>query len=152
MKTPHLSLRSPLWSPRPSAHARLTAVALAAALLIGCAGNSVQTPIPPEQALQQAGVPLQLPVAAGAPAEAPALAWQGFVREPRLVQLVTLALQNNRDLRVAMLNVQRAQAQLGLADANRLPTLGAGLNASRLPHSSGGQATLVTAGLQVSAW
>ena len=152
MKTPHFSLRSPLLSPRPSAHARLTAVALAAALLIGCAGNSVQTPIPPEQALQQAGVPLQLPVAAGAPAELPALAWQDFVREPRLVQLVTLALQNNRDLRVAVLNVQRAQAQLGLADANRLPTLGAGLNASRLPNSSGGQATLVTAGLQVSAW
>ena len=152
MKTPQFSLRSLMLSSRPSAHARLTAVGLAAALLIGCASNSVQTPIPPGQALQQASVPAQLPVAAGAPADLHTLAWQDFVREPRLVQLVTLALQNNRDLRVAVLNVQRAQAQLGLADANRLPTLGAGINASRVPNSSGGQATLVTAGLQVSAW
>ena len=131
---------------------RRTLASVLAAGLAGCAGNGVQTPIPPGQALQQADVPAQLPVAAGAPAELPAMTWQDFVREPRLAQLVTLALQNNRDLRVAILNVQRAQAQLGVADANRLPTLGAGLNASRVPSSKGGQATQLTAGLQVSAW
>jgi NodT family efflux transporter outer membrane factor (OMF) lipoprotein len=74
------------------------------------------------------------------------------VLEPRLRQWVALALTHNRDLRVAALNVQRAQAQLGLADANRLPTVGAAFNASRAPNSQGNQANSLAAGLQITAW
>ena len=127
--------------------------ALAAALwLAGCASPAPGPQAPDVGMLQQAGVPVQLPGAAGAAAETPALAWRQVVQSPRLAQSVDLALRNNRDLRVAMLNVQRAQAQLGLADANRSPTIGAGLNASRAPNSRGEQANSLSAGLQLSAW
>ena len=127
--------------------------ALAAALwLAGCASPAPGPQAPDVGMLQQAGVPAQLPGAAGAAAETPALAWRQVVQSPRLAQSVDLALRNNRDLRVAMLTVQRAQAQLGLADANRSPTIGAGLNASRAPNSRGEQANSLSAGLQLSAW
>ena len=128
----------------------LTAVLLAS--LAGCANRPTAQAPSDQLLLRQAAVSSTLPVAAGAPADTAPLAWRDWVQAPRLVQWVTLALQNNRDLRVALLNVQRAQAQLTVADASRLPTLGAGLNASRAPNSKGAEATTLTAGLQVSAW
>ena len=144
-------------STRPGRHGnpprRPALAALAAALwLAGCASPAPGPQAPDAGMLQTAGVPAQLPGAAGAPAETPALDWRQVVQSPRLAQSVSLALRNNRDLRVAMLNVQRAQAQLGLADANRSPAIGAGLNASRAPNSRGEQANSLSAGLQLSAW
>ena len=130
-----------------------TAVALAVAVMLaGCAASGPQQPADAALVLQQSGVPALLPVGAGAPADTPALGWRDLVREPRLVAWVELALQNNRDLRVALLTVQRAQAQLGLADANRLPTVGLGLNASRAPNNQGQQANSLSAGVSVSTW
>ena len=126
---------------------------LAAALwLAGCASRAPGLQAPDAGTLQQAGVPAQLPAAAGAPAETLAPDWRQMVQSPRLAQWVDLALTNNRDLRVAMLNVQRAQAQLGLADANRSPAIGAGVTASRAPNTRGEQANSLSAGLQLSAW
>ena len=119
--------------------------------LAGCA-TPPTPPEAPERILQQAAVAAQLPVAAGAAADTPAFGWRDVVRQPRLVQLVELALQGNRDLRLTVLNVQRAQAQLTVADANRLPTVGAGLSASRAPNSKGEQASNFALGLQVSSW
>ena len=137
---------------------KLRRVALAASVLVGaavlggCASTVPQPDVPASQVLMQAGVPKQLPVAADTPLDAGVIAWRDLIRSPRLLQLVDLALQNNRDLRVALLNVQRAQGQLTVADANRLPTLGAGLIASRAPNFKGVQANGLTLGLQVSAW
>jgi len=139
-------------SPRRAPRATLLAAAALAALVAGCASPGAQAPIDAPQALQQAAVPAQLPVGAGAPADTAPVAWRDLVRQPRLVRLVELALAGNRDLRVALLNVQRAQAQLQLSDANRLPTVGAGLGATRAPNSKGEQANTLTAGLQLSAW
>ena len=70
-----------------------------ALLLAGCASTGPGTTTPADQLLQQAGVPTTLPVGAGATADLPPTAWRGWVREPRLVAWVELALQNNRDLR-----------------------------------------------------
>jgi len=39
------------------------------------------------------------------------IGWREFFPDPQLQQLIGLALTNNRDLRVAALNVQSAQAQ-----------------------------------------
>ena len=133
------------------------ATALAASLLLaGCASPTAGPRAADPALLQQAGVPAQLPAqlpaAAGAAAETPAADWRQLVQSPRLAQWVSLALANNRDLQVALLNVQRAQAQLGLADANRGPAIGAGLNASRAPNTRGEQANSLSAGLQLSAW
>lgn len=53
------------------------------------------------------------------------------IHNPRLRQLLDLALAENRDLRLAMLAVERARAQYGIAQAERLPTLNANANANR---------------------
>jgi multidrug efflux system outer membrane protein len=53
--------------------------------------------------------------------EAPDLKWQDFLRDPRLQQLVATALTNNRDLRLAALNAERAQALYGIQRAELLP-------------------------------
>lgn len=103
-----------------------------------------------------APVPAQLPAAAAdvpdTQASAQPLTWQEFVQDPALRSLVEQALRNNRDLRVAMLNVDRARAQLGASEADRWPTLGVGLTASRAPNTSGVQTNLFTAGVQISSW
>lgn len=54
-----------------------------------------------------------------------------FVLDARLRTLLGLALADNRDLRVAVLAVERARAQYGIAQAERLPTVTAGASASR---------------------
>lgn len=76
---------------------------------------------------------------AGAPAEAgPAaadLGWREVFGDARLQALVALALRENRDLRVAALNVELARAQYGIQRSALLPTVGASgdLTRSRTP-------------------
>lgn len=66
---------------------------------------------------------------------AAALPWQKFFVEEQLQQLIELALANNRDLRIAALNVERAQAQYRISRAELLPQLDAtaGYSAKRTP-------------------
>ncbi|EDY82238.1 efflux transporter, outer membrane factor lipoprotein, NodT family [Verrucomicrobiia bacterium DG1235] len=49
--------------------------------------------------------------------------WRNFFTDPKLEQLIELSLENNRDLRVAALNVQRARAQYRIQRSDRLPSL-----------------------------
>ena len=55
-----------------------------------------------------------------APAAQP---WQAYFQDARLNQLIAAALANNRDLRVSVLNIEVARAQLGLTRADEFPTL-----------------------------
>jgi multidrug efflux system outer membrane protein len=128
----------------------LTAVALAA--LAGCShfGPPPERAAAKGDALQRAEVPGQW--AAAPAAELPALGWRERVRQPQLLKWVDQALAHNRDVQVAVLSVQRAQAQLVATDAARLPSLGVGLGASRAPNSKGEQANTLTAGVQMPAW
>lgn len=130
----------------------LALVAALVLLLAGCATPTAWRGTPPDRALTQADVPARLPAAAGTTDDTPALPWQDVVRAPRLAQWVTLALAHNRDLRVAAASLQRAQAQLRATDASRLPVVGAGLNASRLPNRLGEQANALSAGVQLASW
>ncbi|MFW7341371.1 efflux transporter outer membrane subunit [Pollutimonas sp. H1-120] len=57
------------------------------------------------------------------------LGWSEFFSDPRLKSLISLALANNRDMRIAVERVQEARAQYGIADSDRYPTLGVGGNA-----------------------
>ena len=59
------------------------------------------------------------------------LPWQSFFGDAALQQLVQTALDNNRDLRVALLNVEQYRAQADIKDADRWPSLAAGLGATR---------------------
>jgi len=62
---------------------------------------------------------------ASAPSAAGTLDWQAFVTDEPLRQLVTLALDNNRDLRQAVLNIEAARAQYRIERADRLPGINA---------------------------
>lgn len=51
------------------------------------------------------------------------LGWRTMFGDPRLQRLIKLALDNNRDLRLAALNVEGVQAQYGIQRAARLPSI-----------------------------
>lgn len=53
------------------------------------------------------------------------IGWREFFPDPQLQQLIALALTDNRDLRVAALNVQSAQAQYRIQRAQLFPTINA---------------------------
>jgi len=53
------------------------------------------------------------------------IGWREFFPDPQLQQLIALALTDNRDLRVAALNVQSAQAQYRIQRAELFPTIDA---------------------------
>jgi len=53
------------------------------------------------------------------------IGWREFFPDPQLQQLIALALTSNRDLRVAALNVQSAQAQYRIQRASLFPTIDA---------------------------
>jgi NodT family efflux transporter outer membrane factor (OMF) lipoprotein len=119
-------------------------VALAvAAWLAGCAmAPTYERPAPPVAETFRAGADTAGPAAA-------ALPWRDFVTDPRARALVELALERNRDLRVAMLNVEQARASLGVTQADRLPNVGAGLGAARSSASSSYSAGLVLSSFEI---
>jgi len=86
--------------------------------------------------------------------EAPAaIAWQRFFTDPRLQQLITLALENNRDLRVAILNIEAARAQYQIQRSNQFPAINAGITGQRQTTGKDQPISSVyQAGLSVSAF
>ena len=94
----------------------------------------------------------------GAPAAAE-LKWREFFTDERLRQIIEMALQNNRDLRIAALNVQRARALYGIQRAGLLPTVNATGSGSKLrvpaDLSNNGNATTVNqygVNLGIASW
>jgi multidrug efflux system outer membrane protein len=83
-----------------------------------------------------------------ATADAPAsdIGWRDFFGDALLQSLIDLALKNNRDLRVAALNVETAQAQYRIQRADLFPAINASgtSDTQRTPAdlSSRGQATV----------
>jgi outer membrane protein, multidrug efflux system len=63
------------------------------------------------------------------------IGWREFFPDPQLQQLIALTLANNRDLRVAILNVQSAQAQYRIQRAQLFPAIDASAveQAQRIP-------------------
>ncbi|MCX5718168.1 MAG: efflux transporter outer membrane subunit [Nitrospirae bacterium] len=62
--------------------------------------------------------------AAGAPA-ASELRWQEFFTDTKLQQIIEMALNNNRDLKLAALNVEKARAIYGIQRAEIFPVVNA---------------------------
>jgi NodT family efflux transporter outer membrane factor (OMF) lipoprotein len=56
------------------------------------------------------------------------VSWQSFITDKRLQQVLDLALKNNRDLRVATLNIERARAQYQVQRADLFPSVNAALS------------------------
>jgi multidrug efflux system outer membrane protein len=79
--------------------------------------------------------------------------WQDFFPDERLRRLVDIALQNNRDLRGAVLNIEQARAQFQIQRANLFPTVNAAVSGTRAPSVVDGRIrNSFSAGLAVSAW
>ena len=99
-----------------------------AVLLAGCSLiPDYQRPASPSAA--------QYPQGAVSPAPTPAAArtedWRTLFNDPALQQLIESALVNNRDLRVAALNVEAFQAQYRIQRADLLPAVSANASESR---------------------
>lgn len=59
------------------------------------------------------------------------IGWREFFRDARLQALIELALENNRDLRVAIESVEEARAQYGIQRGEQWPTIGAAVDGTR---------------------
>jgi len=74
--------------------------------------------------------------ASGTPAMAVSdIGWRDVFTDPTLQEVISLSLANNRDLRVAVLNIEKARAQYGVERAALFPTINAATSesASRTP-------------------
>lgn len=109
---------------------RILSIALAASLTGACT-------LTPDYQRPAAPVSAAFPDAAPATATtaADAIAWRDYFADARLHEVIALALANNRDLRVAALNIEKARAQYRIQRADLFPAVGAtgSQNAQRLP-------------------
>ena len=112
-------------------------------------------------------VPAQWPAGAAyretkpeAAAQAASIAkWKEFIVDKRMQQVIELALKNSRDLRIAVLNVERAAASYGIQRASLLPAvnLAGSMNKTLVPADLSTSGTAMTTsqytvGLGVAAW
>jgi outer membrane protein, multidrug efflux system len=128
-------------------------IAACALLTSGCAS------LAPDYTRPAAPVAAQFP---GAPASVSAtsagdIEWQSFFSDAKLRQLIAVALQNNRDLRVAVLNIEQARAQFQIRRADQYPTVNLAATGSRQPgaRAANGSSTITstyTAGLGVTSY
>lgn len=65
--------------------------------------------------------------------------YKDFFADQRLLQVLDMALNNNRDLRTATLNIQRAQQAYQITENNQLPTIGASGSVLRQDQGGGAQ-------------
>jgi len=131
---------------------------LLAALLSGCS-------LAPELTKPDAPVAADYPAAPSAYAEnaearrAVDTGWREFFPDPRLQALIEQALEHNRDLRLAVLNIEAARAAYDIQRADRLPGVSAqgSFTRSRTPESVSPSGEAVTSsqyqvGLGVAAF
>jgi outer membrane protein, multidrug efflux system len=78
-------------------------------------------------------VPVTFPVGPAYPAEAKPgatkiadIKWEEFFTDPQLKKVLALALENNRDLRIAALNIQRSQALYRIQRSELFPKVNGG--------------------------
>jgi NodT family efflux transporter outer membrane factor (OMF) lipoprotein len=108
--------------PGPVIASAAVASAFALALLAGCASTHGMAPA---TASMDAGtLAAQRSLAGDATATFPAIAWWRSFEDPQLDALVEEALAGSPSLQAADARTRQAQAQAGLADAARKPSLG----------------------------
>lgn len=89
----------------------------------------------------------------GIEGQSTAIAWRDYFTDPHLQQLIDLALANNRDLRIAALNLEQARAQFQIQRSALLPNVGGVASMNRGNSQVTGElGTTYTVGLAMSAW
>ncbi|MFP5391390.1 MAG: efflux transporter outer membrane subunit [Gammaproteobacteria bacterium] len=127
----------------------LSVAVTAALLLSGCMS------LAPKYERPAAPVAASFPALAPAPegAAASSIEWQRFFPDPRLQQLISRALVNNRDLRIAIANIEQARAQYQIRRADQLPSVGVGVSANRVTNGEdNGIRSQYQAGLTLSTF
>jgi len=96
-------------------------VALTAVVLAGCTmmPKYHQPPAPVSKSWPENVATNNLPASTNAVAD---IGWREFFQDARLQKLIELSLTNNRDLRVAVLNVEQTRAQYRIQRAALIPT------------------------------
>jgi len=120
---------------------RLPALSFAALLMAGCSLIPDQPATNPSVAAAWPEGPAYrstagtTPVPASPAREADAIGWRDVFTDPRLQRAIEAALANNRDLRIAVLNVSLAEAQYRVQRGELFPSVGAtgSLDATRTP-------------------
>lgn len=114
----------------------------AVAVLAGCSLAPVyERPAQPVPQVFPAGAAYQgVPAAAADARPVSQIQWRDYFSDEKLRKVIELALVNNRDLRVSVLNIEKAKAQYGINTAALLPKLSAnvGQSASRTPANMSG--------------
>jgi multidrug efflux system outer membrane protein len=120
---------------------RVVCVAALTGLLAACTliPNYQRPPLPVPE-VYPATVPTDAPVAISIPAGATAAAdigWRDFFTDDKLRAVIALALDHNRDLRVAVLDIEQSRAQFHSARGALLPDIeaSAGGDSTRTPQS-----------------
>src|SRR5687767_14840857 len=98
---------------------RSAAAIVCLTLVTGCqfAPRHVRPPLPTAQ-----GYPAEYGTDSTPGTRASAIGWRDFIQDPRLEALVAAALSNNRDLAVAVAQVDEARGFYRIENADRLPT------------------------------
>jgi len=133
-------------------HPRLTCVTSGLALALSLAGCATMIPAYERPAAPVAAAYPGAAAARETGAAASDIEWQSYFGDARLKRLIDVALDNNRDLRVAVLNIEQARAQYQVRRADELPTVGIGATGSRQPGSGGSIVSAYSAGLSVTAY
>ena len=149
----------PFNSPLPAMKARALVRWLAAPLWVA---TLAACSFVPKYEQPAAPVSATWPDSAGAQVEggvaAADLPWQQFVHDAQLREVIQLALENNRDLRVAVQNIEQARAQYQIRRADQFPSVGVTGGATRSapnPYAALGGPSVTTSysvGVGVSAW
>ncbi|KQU82338.1 multidrug transporter [Variovorax sp. Root318D1] len=135
---------------------KLIPTALAAAMLLaGCS-------LIPTYERPAAPVPTTFPGDPAQPAgpAAAAVPWEDFFTDARLNGLIRTALENNRDLRVSVLNIEQARAQFQVQRSSLFPAVGltgSGSRSSPNPYqafdsSVGSVSSQYSVNLGITAW
>ena len=108
----------------------LPSLTLGAVTLLALAGCSTLAPQYEKPAIPVAATlptgPAYQQNGAGASTQAIAdIPWQSFFLEEKLRGLIELTLKNNRDLRIAVLNIERTQAQYQIQSSDQFPKINA---------------------------
>ncbi|MFE8048827.1 efflux transporter outer membrane subunit [Brenneria goodwinii] len=103
-------------------------IALFPLLLGGCVS------LDPDYQRPDAPVPSAWPQSGavkGTASDATKIPWRSAMVDPKLQQVIDLALSDNRDLRKALADIEAARAQYGVQRADLFPTVSAGVDGSR---------------------
>jgi len=107
-------------------------LSIAGACLAGCSSMapSYSRPEAPVSATWPTGPAYKNSTSLSGEPAATDLRWSEFFVDPKLQKLISLALDNNRDLRVAALNIERSRAQYQIQRSDLFPKVDANASAT----------------------